>query len=226
MINKNIIFGGIIVAVGIAFYTINSSEEVEKKIVIEKEIVHKEIEPEKKKSIEILYLDEEKKVTLSNEKGKTKSNEKHNENYNKNLNTNKNIEELDSEEIVKYIEKHNLVDVTPHKTNQTHEIPPRFSVYADISEEDAKEQYDNSLPPPAPSIATGTVANGSTYTKIVSGYVKAAAKTLIVTENDTNGEPISVSDLKIDDTVSQNETKDENEENNKVVFTGPPSIGQ
>ena len=117
-------------------------------------------------------------------------------------------ESLEDENISNYIKKHNLVDVTPLKTNDENEIPPRFSIYADISKEDAKEQYDKNLPPPAPVIVSGTMNNGTVYTKVIDGYTMSASKNIIVTENDSNGDP-----------TNSNTIKDQD-------FSAPPSPGQ
>ena len=213
MINKYLILGiGSIAAIsGYIFMSDSDNNPIKDKTTITNVVESKDIKIHKTKKIKILYIEEDtqeiKKIAIVPTKKDTLKE------YNQESKVE--IEELNSEEIIQYIQDNNLVDVTPLKTNQEYDTPSRFSVYADITIEEAKEMYDNTLPPPAPAII-----NNIDYPIIMDGYLNAMAKTKIVTQNDTNGEPVSAQDLESkEDEQSNTDTSDS--------FTiAPPSIGQ
>ena len=207
--NKLSILFAVIIVGFILIY--NSLDSGSSKTKIKEEPKQIKIIKKEKKEIEILYLENEKKEPEPQKKAKetiVKQNVKDNNEY-------EDLEQLQVAEIVKYIENNNLIDITPLKTNQKDELPQRFSIYADISAKEAKEQYDKSFPPPAPGIVSGKTSNGSFYTIVVDPYVNSKAETILVTSNDENGEITGADSVK---TILR-----EDEEPESIA---PPSIGQ
>jgi len=196
------------------FLYLNTEDE---KVEITQEKTKPLVQPSKvkeSKKIEILYLEDEKtsEVKRTPKVKQTKEEEK---DY-----------EEESHKTLNYIKKNHLVNTNPKQTTQE-ELPiPEYSVYADITKEEAKAQYDKSLPPPAPAIVNGKTSDGSVYTVVIDGYINSVAKTKVVTKNSPDGEPIAMDsisspkDMKEEDVDEVSQDEDE-----KVEIIAPPSIG-
>ncbi len=214
MINIIILFALLIG--GIFLFTSDSQEEniSTKSSQIKEKII---VEPIKK--INILYLDDaDTNTERIIRKAKNKTAEAKKTNYD-------HIDSMDSKEMIQYIEENNLVDITPRNTNNKEDnIPPRFSVYSDISEEDVKTTRDQNLPPMAPVISSGVFRSGQTYTVIIPALIKQNANKILVTDNAPDGTPQEA--IKIP-TQNDIDNQEESSQETQDAFTiAPPSIGQ
>ena len=131
--------------------------------------------------------------------------------------------ETSRQRAIKQVEKQVLKEV---KTIE------KFSVYADVSVEEAKANRDNSIPPPAPVFYTVTLSSGQVATGIIDGDVHNQAAAIIITDNNPEGNPNEAGIIKGNSTPPNQEDdtntiEDEREEEDKkVTFIGPPQIGQ
>jgi hypothetical protein len=218
-VNLNIIFGAIILSGGLYFFisdntvsdTIKNDQQLSKKDTIES-----------KKQIKILYIDENSndlpQVAKTTEQKKYIQNKKeivYQDNF-------------EPEEIVDYIKQKGLIKhISKNRKKDDYDMPPPFSIYSDISEKDAKIKYDKQqLPPPAPAIVNSTTSDGTVYTVVIPPYINAMSKEIIVSSNDTEGDPETLSVIRTPTQNSESETNDNDNEQTKIVFTSPPSIGQ
>ena len=173
---------------------------------------------EENNDIEVLYLVEDENKTQT----KIQLNQIDKQISTKYLNEeiNENIQDLQYEKAEEYIKKKKLHNITS-VTKTSDQDSPRFSVYSDISTEEAKNNQNKDLPPLSPVILNGTLNSGQTYTVIIDGNVKNQAKEIVITDNDPSGNIIEAINVPID-----NGKDKEPEEDNNNVFIAPPSIGQ
>lgn len=228
---KQLVFAGVTAALAITYIVIGEDEEVQTTASSSNEI-KKNIEtsekPIVKKNIEILYLDGEEPES-SKEEEKVNSQES----YSSKNTTNTNTEYLYGEKAQEYIEKKGYVKISPDQ-NRRGEIP-RYSVYSDISVDDAKAQRNKMLPPSAPVSISGTLDSGQVYTTFVDADVFRASKKIAITSNSPTGEieelkELAPQELPNNTDNTQNDTYEEDivKENNDIDFklVAPPSIGQ
>ncbi len=208
MLNKIILGAVFIVLVAMVISLTKSSEPVQNNIAIET--------PAKidiKDDIEVLYLEDKKEeVKIVPKKtilAKAKKDDKIDfENIN--------VEDLEGEDIQKYIEHKGLKKVSLSKKNGNTDEVPRFSIYSNINLEEAEANIDSNLPPSTPVVANGTFKSGQYYTVVIPNSVKAQSTTLIITKNDNNGNAEEVIEI--------SPQKQDSEETN--IFIAPPTIGQ
>jgi hypothetical protein len=215
--NKNIIYGFIALLIIVAVINNNSNEE----IVIKKdnEVVEENIVKEEnkaKKTIEILYLDDEKKV--DKQKKDTSKVEKISI-----VKKDKNIEEvdienLDSDDIKVYLEKNEMKMITPPLNNNQEAL--EYSVYANISEEEANKRMDKNLPPMAPTFVKFELPSGEEGNIIIPTSVYNQANSIFVTNNDPEGNPLQGV------MISKETNQEEENDNQENIIITPPSIGQ
>lgn len=201
-----------IVAGVIVSYTLLREDNSKKMDAPKKEAQKSEVK--KDKDISILYID------------------KGNENSNKNTQTapqaqeqkvivREEVDELatfydDSERVKQYIKEKHLVNLAENSSIEQEQTKSRYSVYADISQKDASQNRDKTLPPMAPTIINGVFPSGSSYTVVVDSSVKQQARKIIVTDNNPDGtiqEAVQIPQTTSSDTQ-------------EITLTAPPSIGQ
>ncbi len=213
MINIIILF--VLIVAGVFLFNNNEESIPKNKPEVVEDIVT--VKNDNKK-IKVLYLDDTnsnmpKDTKVVRDKVLQKKAIEHNE-----------INSMSSEETTKYIEENNLIDVTAHNTNEKHSVPPRFSVYSDISQEDAKTTRDQNLPPMAPVIASGVFRSGQTYTVIIPAAIKESANQIIVTDNAPDGTPQEAIEIPTQNNIDNQE--ESSQETQEAFTISPPSIGQ
>ncbi len=219
MANK-IILGAIFIVLVIMMLSLTKSDEpVQNYTSVD---TPTKIKVEKKDDIEVLYLDEKKSKDIKTKVATTITNNNEEEKEDKDKS---NIENLQQEEIKEYIAEKGLNKITSTKSEN---IAERFSVYADISVEEAKANRDKTVPPPAPVIYTITLPSGQIATGVIDGDVHNQATTIIATENDSEGNPNEAGNIKNDDIPpSQSDSQtDVTDNSKKIMLTAPPQIGQ
>jgi hypothetical protein len=222
----NIIILFLLIIAGIFLF--NSSNE-EKNIPIKSEIKKETIivNDENTNKIKILYLDDSKSNISSKETINAKKNVKivkKESSKQKTIDYSK-IDSMDSSQTTNYIEKHNLVNVT--QQNKDNDDIPRFSVYSDISEENAIATSDQNIPPMAPVIASGIFKSGQTYTVIIPAIIQQNATKIIVTDNAPDGTPIEAKEIPTQGDINNQSSDDQSDSEMQDNFTiTPPSIGQ
>ena len=134
------------------------------------------------------------------------------------------VEDLKYEQIEKYIKIKDLKKVSFAKKNIDTDEAPQYSVYADISIEEARKNRDKNIPPPTPVFYTVTFPSGQIGTGVIDGDILNIAKETIVTNNDPSGNPIESAKIPNKDEI-KNQSEENNDDTEKAIFIAPPSIG-
>lgn len=186
-------------------------QSTKKEMVEPKKLVQEDVE--KKKNIEILYLDEEKsekKELVKEDKQKTQNNEKKQETYTK----------QDNIQIENYIVENQLKQI--NKKEDSDQVQ-KFGIYSDVSQEEADAMSNNAmLPPMAPTIISGTFDSGETYSVVVPTNIKTKANEIVITNNDEEG------NIKEHVTLKPQELDNSDKEDKKSKTTTletPPQVG-
>jgi len=221
--NKKLLTGigvGIAVVAAIVLSSSNSEEASKQNIKTEKVI-------QNDKNIEILYLEDDKKKVSSTTKKNIAETHRSNtlQKTTSNGKTFDSVSKMDFSKdgsIENYIRDRNLVDLNPKASQKAESnTAPEYSVYASISTEQAKEQRDNSIPPPAPVFFTVTSSSGQQYSGVVDADILSQGE-VFITKNAPDGtkeDIVSVTEqqeLKSSNETSQEETK----------MIAPPQVGQ
>ena len=222
--NKNLIIGVGISAVlaSILYFSSNSSQNpssnVDEKVVQEKTT----------KDIEILYLKSDETNGVEEEIISQSTVSSPSRDQNLNSQAKKQYQEISQMDfskdgsIEKYIAQRNLVDLNTKVDTSEGAIIPKFSVYATMDKKQAKENRDDSLPPPAPVFFTVTSNSGEQYSGVVDAEVLNQGE-VFITKNAPDGTKEDIVSV----TEQQEATKNEEVPlQDEVIIVAPPSIGQ
>lgn len=197
---SNKILGAIVLS-GLATYLLisNNTHEVATKTIQSKNTPKDTLKQDNE--VQILYLDtpkEEKKAPVVVQKAQ------------------KSVEEFydEPQKISTYIKEKKLKQIIPSSPSQ------RFAVYADITQEEAEQKRDKTLPPPAPAVVQTTFASGIQYNGIISGDVLRSAGEIDIVDTNPDGTLRELTQFK---QPQQNQEVSSQEES---VIIAPPSIGQ
>lgn len=230
--SKNILLGiGLSVALSSILYFQNENEkENEKESGITPQVAET-TKQNQTKSIEILYLEDEKEEIVQNkieqeakEEVKTVLN-----NQTKKLKfSDINLEEEGS--IQKYISEKKLIDIDTPQQDYNNKITTdpetaqsstgnikRYTTYSKITTSLAQENRDSSIPPPAPIIISGSFHDGTPYSTVISADVLSQSEEVILVDNQ--------SDLAVD-LVEEKQNQEEERSDSEVLIVAPPSVGK
>lgn len=178
----------------------------------------------KKKSIEIVYLEDtedttKEEITTNIKVQKEKEENKFDHDI---ISSNKNVKDINEYIIRKQLKPININKETNAPTTK------KYTIYSNVTLEEAKILEDNNknnmLPPVAPSIATVTFSTGESHTLLIPNEIQSQAQEIIVVKNNDNGDVEESVTLKQTDTESPMQAPIEEEEIIKIDT--PPSIGQ
>jgi len=179
-----------------------------------------------KESVDILYLDNDKvsKTPITSKiTPKTQS-------YTDTSTNSDTISNFynDEKKIKQYIQEKQLVEITPKQKNSNGTSQtPRYSVYSTVDRKTAKQNRNQTLPPTAPAIISGTFTSGTPYTVIVDGDIKSQANELVVTDNNPDGSINEAVSVPQQQQLSNQETNNNNNNaREEVKLIAPPSVGQ
>jgi len=179
----------------------------------------------RKQSVEIVYLDDNnEKETKANSKILEAKRTVSRDSKNNSIQNNSNYDPQNEKYINEYIESNNLIEIVPSKT-KSKDIP-RFSVYADISLDEAKKKQNKMMPPSAPLIVNGSFSSGTIFTVVIPSEIKQAASHIAVVDNNPDGTKNEIIDLLPQNLEEKSSNQDTQNEAQDLTIMAPPSIGQ